>query len=76
MKRAHLILTAFAGVIFIALACLIHPAYAEDMQMVDASTATSVTTAASYLRVTCPLEGEQSVTVTDCSPSRGQVTRR
>ena len=50
--------------ILLALACLIFPAYAEDTQTVDASTATSVTTAANYLRVTCPLDGEQSVMVT------------
>ena len=48
----------------LALVCLIFPARAEDTQTVDASTATSVTTAASYLRVTCPIDGEQPVTVT------------
>ena len=48
----------------VALACLIFPAYAEDVQKVDASTATSVTMDANYLRVTCPVSGEQSVMIT------------
>ena len=56
MRRILLILAA--------LACLILPAYAEDMLMVDASTATSVSMAANYLRVTCPIDGDQQVTVT------------
>lgn len=64
MKRAYMIQMVLVGLILIALACQIVPVYAEDMQTVDASAETSVTTAASYLRVTCPLEGEQSVTVT------------
>lgn len=56
MKRAILIM--------LALACLIFPAYAEDTQLVDASQAASISTAANYLRVTCPIDGEQQVTVT------------
>ena len=48
----------------LALACLIFPAYAEDVQTVDASVASSVSMAESYLRVTCPIDGEQPVTVT------------
>ena len=55
MRRVFLMLAA--------LACLIFPACAEDTRMVDASTTTSVTTDASYLRVTCPIDGEQPVTV-------------
>ena len=50
--------------IVLALACLIFPAHAEDTQTVDASTATSVSMTASYLRVTCPLMADQQVTVT------------
>lgn len=49
--------------LILMLVSLILPASAEDTQTVDASTATSVTTASSYLRVTCPLYGEQSVMV-------------
>lgn len=56
MKRVFLLL--------LALACLIFPAYAEDTQTVDVSAQSSVTTSASYLRVTCPVYGEQPVTVT------------
>ena len=56
MKRILMILAA--------LLCLILPAYAEDTQTVDAATATSVTMTASYLRVTCPIDGDQQVTVT------------
>ena len=56
MKRFFLLL--------LALACLIVPAYADDTQTVDVSAQSSVTTAASYLLVTCPVAGEQPVTVT------------
>lgn len=55
MRRVFLML--------LLLACLIFPAYAEDTQVVDASTTTSISMAASYLRITCPLDGEQPVTV-------------
>lgn len=48
----------------LALACLIFPAYADDVQTVDASVTSSVTMTESYLRVTCPIDGEQPVTVT------------
>ena len=47
----------------LALACLIFPAYADDVQVVDASTAASVSMDENYLRVTCPLDGEQPVMV-------------
>lgn len=48
-----------------ALLCLAMPAMAEDVCVVkDASTASSVTTGCSYLRVHCPLDGEASVTMT------------
>ena len=47
----------------LALACLIFPAYAEDVQTVDASLSSSVSMDENYLRVTCPLDGEQSVMV-------------
>ena len=57
MKRVFLLL-------LLALACLIFPACAEDTHTVDVSAQSSVTTAASYLRVTCPVDGEQPVTVT------------
>ena len=56
MKRVFFLL--------LALACLIFPAYAEDTQTVDVSAQSSVTTSASYLRVTCPVDGEQPVTIT------------
>ena len=64
MKRTHWHFLAHAALVLIALACLIFPAYAEDTQTVDASTATSVSTTASYLRVTCPVEDDQPVTLT------------
>lgn len=48
----------------LALASLIFPAYAEDARTVNASTATSVSMDENYLRVTCPIDGEQQVTVT------------
>ena len=48
---------------FLALACLIFPALAEDVKNVDVSTATSVSMDESYLRLTCPLSGETQVTV-------------
>ena len=47
----------------LALACLIFPAYAEDVQTVDATAVASVSMDESYLRLTCPIEGEQQVTV-------------
>ena len=49
--------------IFLALACLIFPAYAEDVQTVDASVSSGVTMDESYLRVICPMDGEQEVMV-------------
>ncbi|MCH5286585.1 MAG: hypothetical protein J1E43_04115 [Christensenellaceae bacterium] len=55
MRRIFLLL--------LALACLIFPAYADDTQIVDASATTSISMAASYLRITCPIDGEQPVTV-------------
>ena len=48
----------------LALACLIFPAYAEDVKTVDASAVSSVSMDENYLRVTCPIDGEQPVTVT------------
>lgn len=56
MKRILLML--------LALACLIFPACAEDVQIVDVSAAASVSMDENYLRVTCPVFGEQQVTVT------------
>lgn len=46
-----------------ALACLIFPAYADDVRTVDISSQTSVSMDESYLRVTWPLDGEQQVMV-------------
>ena len=46
-----------------ALACLIFPAYADDVQTVDVSAQTSVSMDESYLRVTFPVDGEQQVMV-------------
>lgn len=60
MKRFFLIL--------LALTCLMVSAQAEDMQIVDASTAFNVTCSDSYLLITCPLDGEQSVTVSITDP--------
>ena len=48
----------------LALACLTVPALADDVLKVDASVETSVSMDENYLRVTCPLDGEQQVTVT------------
>lgn len=50
--------------VILALACLIVPAFAEDVQTVDASVSSSVSMNQNYLRVTCPIDGEQSVMVT------------
>lgn len=55
MKRVFLMM--------LALACLIFPAYAEDVKTVDMSAAASVSMAESYLRLTCPLGGEEQVMV-------------
>lgn len=58
---------AFAAVLLIALTVLVccSPAFAEDTCIVkDASSAGTVTTDCSYLRVCCPLEGEATVTMT------------
>ena len=55
MKRLLLLLSLF-------LICAL-PALAEDVCTVDASSARSVTCPESYLLLTCPIEGEQQVTV-------------
>lgn len=49
--------------LFLLLMCLTLPALADDVCTVDASAASSVTCAESYLRLTCMIDGEQQVTV-------------
>ena len=64
MKRVFLML--------LALACLIFPAYAEDVKTVDVSAKASVSMDESYLRLTCPLSGETQVTVS-VADARGNL---
>lgn len=62
MKSSLRWLPAFLLALVLLMAC---PALAEDVCVVeDASAATSVTTDRSYLRVSCPLQGQQPVTMT------------
>ena len=56
----------------LALACLIFPARAEDVKTVDVSAEASVSMDESYLRLTCPLDGEEQVTIA-VADSRGNL---
>ncbi len=49
--------------LFLWLMCLTFPALADDVCTVDASAVSSVTCDESYLRLTCPIQGEAQVTV-------------